>query len=267
MNHQSTRGALSASLVVIAMGLAVASVLAQQSRVKVTPDTVRMGAFYGGATVRVEGTTGLGGKIIVIVRGPEVTEVFSQAGRVGPIWVNTGKVTISGVPSLFLVFSSEPVSAFLPRPVIDQYGLDLLAVKKQMRIECKKADYAQVAEDYLAYKSKQGSYQRVSGAFQTTPAGPVGLPHTPYLLEVGLPKCATPGQYQIRVLECRGGEIVASSDVPLTVVEVGFPVLVAWLASQHASFYGIISVLAALVAGLGIDFVAARLFKPKMVGD
>ena len=266
MIHRIVRMALIAGLIIAALRIAPAAALAQQLGVRVTPDTVRMGAFYGGATLRVEGTAGEGGKIIVIVRGPKVTETFNQAGRVGPIWVNTGKVTISEVPSLFLVFSSDPVSACLPRAVIDQDGLDLQAVKRQMHIECKTRDYGRVADEYLAYKGNQGSYRLVSGGFRMTQADPAGLSCASYSLELKLPKCAGRGQYQVRVLECRGGEIVASSEIPLTVVEVGFPALVAWLASQHASYYGIICVVVALLAGFGIDFVATRLFKRKMVG-
>jgi hypothetical protein len=258
--------ALTIGSIIPALWLATRPALAQHSRVRITPEIIRMGAFYGGATVRVEGVTGLEEKIIVVVRGPNVKEVFNQAGRIGPIWANIGKVTISEVPSLLLVFSSIPVAYCLPRAVIDQYGLDLVAVKKQMRIECKKADYGQVAEDYLAYKGKQGSYQLVSGTFRMTAADPGGPSYTSYTLDFALPRSATPGLYQIRVLECREGKIVASSDVPLSVVEVGFPAMISWLASQRSSYYGILSVLVALFAGLGIDFVAARLFKRRIAG-
>jgi hypothetical protein len=246
--------------------LASASALDQEARVRVTPEIVRMGAFYAGANVRVEGTTALDEKIIVVVRGPELTEVFNQTGRLGPIWVSTGKVAISGVPSLFLVFCSEPVNACLTRAAIDQYGLDLPALQKMMHIECKARDCRRVAEDYLLYKKMQGSYRMVNGGFRMTQPDAGGVSFTSYTLDFVLPRCAAPGQYQINVLECRGGEIVTSSDVPLQVVEVGFPALIGWLASQHASSYGILSVVVALIAGLGIDFVAARLFKRGIAG-
>jgi uncharacterized protein (TIGR02186 family) len=264
--RRNIRFALAANLIIPALWLATASALAQEAKVRVTPEVVRMGAFYGGATLRVEGVTGPDEKIVVVVRGPKVTEVFNQAGRVGPIWVNTGKVTISEVPSLLLVFSSEPLSACLTRAAIDQYGLDLPALKTQMRIQCKTQDYGRVAEDYLAYKGMQGSYRLVSGGFRMARPDPGGLSDTSYTLEFVLPKCAAPGQYQISVLECRGGGIVANSDVTLKVVEVGFPALVAFLAMQHSSAYGILAVVVALLAGFGIDFIAARLFKRKMVG-
>ncbi len=255
--------ALTAALTISALLLGPATALPQQARLRVTPEIVRMGAFYGGARVRVEGVTGPDEKVVVVVRGQKVTEVFNKAGRVGPIWVNSGKVTISDVPSLLLVFSSEPVNDCLTRAAIDKYGLDLPALKKQMRIESKTQDYGRVADDYFLYKAKQGSYRLANGGIRMNQPDKDGLPYT---LEFLLPKCAAPGQYQISVLECRKGEVVESSDVPLKVVEVGFPALVAWLATQHPSSYGILSVVVALLAGFGIDFVAARLFKRRMAG-
>jgi hypothetical protein len=229
--------------------------------VKVTPDVVRMGAFYGGATVRVEGARDADATIIVAVRGPTVTEVFNHDGRAGFLWVNTAKVTISEVPSLWLVFSSERVGACLPRAVIDQYGLDQAALKKQMRIQCQACDQGQIAEEYLNYKAMQGSYRRASGDFRKVAASAAGVSDPSFRFEFEFPRCATPGEYQVRVLECRGGEVSASLEVPLRVVEVGFPSFISGMASRHASFYGMLSVLVALLAGLGIDFLAAQLFK------
>jgi len=261
--HRSMKIALTAILTVSAPWLAPAAAPPQEARLRVSPETVNMGTFYGGATVRVEGVTGPDEKVVIVVRGGKVTEVFNKVGRVGPIWVNTGKVTISGVPSLLLAFSSEPLGACLTRAAIDKYGLDLPAIKKQMRIESKTPDYGRIADDYFLYKTKQGSYHLVNGGIRMNQPDKDGLPYT---LEFVLPKSAPPGQYEISVLECRRGEVVQSSAVPIKVVEVGFSALVAWLATQHPSSYGIISVVVAMLAGFGIDFIAARLFKRKIGG-
>jgi hypothetical protein len=66
------------------------------------------------------------------------------------------------------------------------------------------------------------------------------------------------------VLECRDGKVVNKADLDLAVVEVGFPALVARLATERASLYGIISVIIAMAAGFGIDFIASRIFKRRV---
>ncbi len=232
-------------------------------KVKLTPPTVELGTFYGGAKMHVAGMAGAGSKIVVVVRGPSAAEVFNKVGRVGPIWVNTGKVTISAAPSLLLIFSSEPVNICLNSAAIEQYQLDLASLKKHMQVETKAQDRDPIADDFLAYKVHQGNYRINSASVQTGTLAQAGLP---YSLDFEMPKTASPGKYQVSVLECRNGEVANKSDIDLGVVEVGFPALVARLARERASLYGIISVIIAMGAGFGIDFIASRIFKRKVAG-
>ncbi|MFZ0960191.1 MAG: TIGR02186 family protein [Terriglobia bacterium] len=230
------------------------------TRPKVTPPTVGMGTFYGGAKVHVAGVAEAGSKVIVVVRGPSVAEVFNKLGRVGPIWVNTGKVSISGVPALLLVFSSESLNTCLNAAALDRYQLDLESLKKHMRIETKAPDRDRVADDFLVFKAHRATYRITSGSVH------LGAPdqgELPYSLDFEMPRSAKPGKYQVSVLECRKGEVANQSDVDLGLVEVGFPALVARLAKEQASLYGIMSIIIAMVAGFGIDFIASRVFKRK----
>jgi hypothetical protein len=136
-----------------------------------------------------------------------------------------------------------------------------------MRIQCKACDQGQIAEEYLNYKTMQGSYRQTSGDFRRVAASAAGVSGPSYRFEFELPRCATPGEYRVQVLECRGGEVTASSEVSLRVMEVGFPSVISWMASRHASYYGMLSVLVALLAGLGIDFLVARLFKRRVAAN
>jgi uncharacterized protein (TIGR02186 family) len=241
--------------------LAQAAAAVETARVKVTPPTVELGTFYGGAKMRVAGMAGAGNKIIVVVRGPSAAQVFNKVGRVGPIWVNTGKVTISAAPSLLLIFSSEPVNTCLNSAAIDQYQLDLGSLKKHVQIETKAQDRDRIADDFLAFKAHQGNYRINSVSVQMGALTQEGLP---YSLDFEMPKSAASGKYEVSVLECRDGKVVDKVDVDLAVVEVGFPALVARLARERASLYGIISVIIAMVAGFGIDFIASRIFKRRV---
>ncbi len=233
----------------------------EPAKVEVTPSTVKTGTFYGGAKMRIAGMASAGNKIIVVVRGPSAARVFNKLGRVGPIWVNTGKVTISGAPSLLMIFSSAPLNACLNSAVLDQYQLDLASLKKQVQTDAKAEDRDRLAYDFLAFKAKQGDYRLNSVSVHLGAASPEGLP---YSLDFQMPRSATSGKYQVSVLECRDGEVVNHADVELAVVEVGFPALIASMAREHSSFYGFISVIIAMAAGFGIDFVASHVFERKV---
>jgi hypothetical protein len=130
-----------------------------------------------------------------------------------------------------------------------------------MQIEAQAQDRDRIARGFLAFKAHQGNYRINSASIQMGALAQAGLP---YSLDFEMPKTAGPGKYQVSVLECRDGEVAKKSDVDLAVVEVSFPALVATLAAEHASLYGIISVIIAMVGGVGIDFITSRLLKRKV---
>jgi uncharacterized protein (TIGR02186 family) len=243
---------------ITAIAVLAGSLMAAQPPIRVTPPTIEMGVFYDGARVRIEGLAEPGSRALVVVRGAGIKEVFNRKGRVGPIWVNAGKVEISAVPSLFLCFTPEPVAALLNRSEIDRCQLDETALKSQMRVEPPAMDQEIIREHYLKLKRQDGSLQVASGAVKMGPPAPAG---EPFSVEFHWPKKAPPGRYEVRVYECRDGKVINQSSIPLEVLAVGFPARLARLAREHGSLYGAMAVVIAVLAGFTIDFLASRLIK------
>src|ERR1017187_6992453 len=69
--------------------------------VTITPDVIQMGAFFRGTSVKVEGCAANGTRVIITVSGADTEERFNQKSRYGLVWMNAGKVRVSGAPSLF----------------------------------------------------------------------------------------------------------------------------------------------------------------------
>lgn len=236
----------------------VATVQAGSPGLKVTPAVIEMGAFYGGAALKIEGTVTPGSQVLVVVRGPQTEEVFNKKGRVGPIWMNVGKVHISGVPSLFLCFSSGPIGSLLTRESIDGSQLDEAAIKAQMMVEPKAMDQEVIRDNYLSLKSQQGFYKVVEGTVKLGTAGPDGVPFT---LDLPWSKKARPASYEVSVYECRDGAVAGKVTAGLEVMEMGFPEKIAGMAKNRGYLYGMLCVLIAMIVGFGIDFVAGKLGK------
>ena len=228
---------------------------------KLTPETIEMGAFYNSVRLRMEGTAPSGSKVMVVLRGATKDEVFNKKDRVGPIWVNVDKVHVSGPPSLFLRFSSEDVHTFLDRQAIDAYALDELSIRNRMRIrtehglrdpEALKA----IGDHYIDLKKKDGSYRRIANRVRVDE---IGNGEARYTLEFGWPKLATPGSYQVEVYACRDGLIVGQSGTIMQLNEVGFPAFMSNAAREHPYGYGLLAVILAIIAGFGIDALAVLL--------
>lgn len=224
--------------------------------VRLEPNVIQMGAFYSGKWTRISGTVTCGSKAIVVIRGPITAEVFNKKARAGPIWINSGKVHISGVPSLFLCYSSEPVDKLLQRNEIDENQLDDLAIKRQMIVTPTEMDHPVIRDNFVDLKIKENVYRTIPGELKM---GSPSQARVPFSVDFHWPRKAPPDHYEVRVYECHDGIIVGKTSARLDVVKIGFPELIAQLATEHASSYGVVAVLFAVLGGFGIDFLAARL--------
>lgn len=226
-----------------------------QPTMKVNPEVILMNTFYGGARVRVEGTVPEGADVVLAVRGPSIEEKFNLKGRFGPIWANAGNVHIGGVPSLFFVFTGKPLATILSRASLDEHQLDGQAIEAQMTVDPPALDQPLVRQNYIKLKANQGILKVVDGAVTVAPAGTARN----FSADIAWPKVAPPAEYTLTVFACRDGAVIGKASLPLKVERVGFPQKLAAMAQNKAVLYGILCVLVATMAGLGIDFIASRL--------
>jgi hypothetical protein len=248
-------------LLVALAGATRAGHLSGQPPFKVSPSIVEIGAFYSGTTVRVAGIAANGAKVIITVSGPELEERFNTKGRSGPIWLNSGKVRVHGVPSMLLRFSCAPVEQLLPKEAARCRRLNQSSLAGQMRIDPPAVDSPDnLKSHFLALKSEAGLYQfRDDGVALDKP----GKDGTPYSLEFRWPRRAPPATYEIAVYEVRDGTVVEEASMPLRVVRTGFPEWLARISGQHAALYGAAAVIIGALAGFGIDLLTMLLFGKK----
>ena len=203
----------------------------------VTPRIIEVGAFYSGASVRVEGRTAAGAKLVLTVTGSDREERFSRKARFGPIWLNASKLRISGAPSLFLRFSSGPVAAILSQSAIAQNRLDEKSLMARMHIEPQspdRRDDAAVRNDYMALKKDGGIYAFSDGGVGIEESGDSAS----YVFDLHWPKRAPPASYEVRVYEVVQGVVVREASASLSVVRTGFPAWLAEMAANRAPLYG-----------------------------
>ena len=233
-------------------------------QVRVTPAVIEVKSNYSGAQVEVRGEVRIGARVVLMVSGPTKEEVFNRKRRVGPIWINSGKVRISGVPSLLLRYSSEPIGSWLSNDSLHNHQLDARSVMEHARVDPPDpAADRLIRADYLAMKTQQGMYLFTDGGVLLAE---YGGRRASFTATFQWPKNAPPATYEVGVYEILRGSVTRHSSVSLKVVEVGFPAAVFDLATNHAPLYGALAILVAVLAGFGIDFLATLLFGKRRVG-
>jgi uncharacterized membrane protein YfcA len=223
---------------------------------RLVPPRIPIDGTYSGTNLRIDGLAAPGSKVIVVARGPDTEEQFSRKRQAGPIWITGGKVHVSGVPSLFIRYTEEPAEKFLPRQEIERFQLDPAAVRHQMRLSPEDPEQDTLRDHYVRLKVAQRVYRVIDGGLRMGKPNESGIP---YSVMFHWPRKAPPATYEIRAHEVRDGVVVKTTTAPLEVVKVGFPAAVARLAAEWAPLYGVIAIIAAMLGGFGIDFLAAGL--------
>jgi hypothetical protein len=248
--------------------------------IHLTPDAIRMGTFYRGATVRIEGEAPPGTTVLVVIRGPEEAQFFNRKERVGPVWLSVDRVHVARVPSVFVRLGGGDIHALLDEANVEAHQLDGAAIERSMSVRshcrCRPGEASEassgsapcptgvdpgerqaalVRSGFLALKTQEGTYQVHPDAVRLAVSPEGG---TLYAAELEWPRRARPALYRVEVLACRNRAVVGRASADLPVVQMGIPARIGALARSHPTGYGALAVLAAVVTGLTMDSLVRR---------
>jgi len=243
-----------------------------EAAIRVEPRSIEVGMFYRGTAVRVEGTAPAGFRLALVCVGPEGRVELKRKGKVwNLLWMSVGSVTFERVPSVYLA-SVDPEGSRPERPSELWPGLGYDGIEAQVLPADADEGTRSLFREFMRLREQERLYSHTllrredPSDEAAAPGGavPVGpgrtAPSTRVWAELALPASAPPGAYEIRMIALRDGasEILASER--LTVVRVGLARLVTSMARSHGLAYGILSVAAALAAGLlsGVLFAGAK---------
>lgn len=223
---------------------------AQELQVTVQPNQILMGATYNGQCIAVTGTMPADATAIIRVTGHAERSKLKKKGRaLGILWMNQDAVEISNVPNVFLLYLPEGVQAAprMDRPSWSMMGLGMEAIRKLADIESEDGDKDALFEEFVKLKQKAGLYGTVPDAIGY---GEESEDVKSFHCTVSMPSALPPGTYQLEVFAIKKNSVASYAAQQIEAKEVGMPAFVSSLAFQHGTFYGVLAVLAAVIAGL-----------------
>jgi hypothetical protein len=232
------------------------SPLSGQVAVEIDPPRLEVSTFSGQRRVRITARVGEGARPVIVIRSSGAEAVFNRKVRVGPVWLNSSQVHITGAPALTLSFAPAALDTLLGRPDITEHRLDIDAIREHLHVEPAEADLPEIRDAYLALKSGDGSYRFVEGGEEGVRAGDAS---GSYRVELPWPMTAPTATYDVSVYECRDGRVTSVTTTPFEVVQVGLGAWLAALATHRASLYGALAVAVTMSLGFGIDALASLL--------
>lgn len=236
--------------------LAVSGVRAQEPlQATVSPQTLKIGAFYDGERVLIKGELPADAQAVVRVVGQEREIHLKQKGKaLGLLWMNLGTVTIEKAPTVYLLYATADfLNSLEANPeAMPAWQLSLDALRERIKILPQGADKNTLFKEFVKLKESEGLYQVRDDRIRYLNTSGHGKA---FEMQVTIPARVPAGQYVVEVYAVRGGKIIAQTQHNLKVQMVGFPAFLSVLAFQHGGLYGLLAVFVALSAGLLMGFL------------
>ena len=216
----------------------------QGLQVKLSPNLVEIGVFFGGTTVSLEGQAPASSQVAVVMQGPLQESRFKRKEHtLGLFWMNHGEVIFRRIPSVYLVYTSTGVSPQMAQ--VGNFGYRAVEHTAQI-IPVQDEDF--LFGEFVKLKEEAGLYTWQKGKVRLDSTGHF---QTTLFIAPRMPI----GEYHLRVLALGQGKLLAERGLTLRVRETKILEQLSNLARNHGLLYGILAVLAAIGAGLLMDLI------------
>ena len=206
---------------------------------------------FTGTEVLLFGAVEEAGDVVVVVRGPDKTVPVWRKGSYGGIWINEKKVTFRRVPSFYAVGSSRPLWEVAEEPVLKRHQIGV----ERLHLEAPGLDPDDA--EYILFRQALIRNMQQKGLFAIDVDKVAFLGGRLFRTRLYFPANVPTGDYQVEVILLRDGQEVSGQQRTLFVSKAGIGAAVFSFAHQKPSLYGILAVVAALLAGL----LAAYIFR------
>lgn len=181
-------------------------------------------------------------QVIITVAGPSTPVTVRRKDKKLGIWVNSESVLIDNAPSFYSISTTAPLKSSLA----DSDDL-LLKVSIPRAIASIGAHLASGhAQDFtkalMRIRTANGLYNVREGAVEF-------MSDTLFRTSVDLPSNLTVGEYTARILITRNKVVIDIFETKLDIQKVGIERWLYNLAHENALYYGLMSLLIAIVAG------------------
>jgi hypothetical protein len=229
---------------------------AAASDLRVVPDSIRIGPFFSGASVRVSGKIPEGSRAIVEVIGKRIEEQLLRKGRRWDIWMNVGEIDIEDAPYVYYALSTDP-EEFSGPGATREFGYAALKKRAYFKGDVRGIGQDEVFRRFIELKEEENLYRLQPGALRVSePSGGLETVEGSFRIPSRIP----PGEYRVRLSIVDPGLSLPSESASLAVRMDGLPAFLSSLSLKHGSLYGLFAVAIAVLFGflVGVAFKRGR---------
>ena len=218
--------------------------------VDLSSHVVAITSGFTGATLLLFGAVEGDGDVVVVVRGPNQSELVRRRERVLGIWINRYQAEITDAPVYYQVASTRPLDQIAAATMLDRHRLGI----EHLSFAVSRRDDGRSDDDYrqalVRIQRQKGLYAEQAGRISL-------LGGRLFRTEMTFPANVPTGVYTAEVYLVKEGEIVSAQTTPLIISKTGVGAEIFDIANRHAALYGFAAVALAMFAG----WLAAIIFR------
>jgi uncharacterized protein (TIGR02186 family) len=171
----------------------------------------------------------------------------------GVVWMKKGDIEFKGLPAAYLLYSTAELTRILAPDELIANGLGYQALGTTATLENGEGKEVEHSwfDEFIKLKEKESLYSIHEG----TVVRRHGATGNQFQVTVAWPFQAQPHNYTVEVLAVRDGHVVERASTKMLVEQAGLVAALSGMATNHAALYGIMAVVVALVAGLGVGAI------------
>ncbi|MHB1332556.1 MAG: TIGR02186 family protein [Sulfuriferula sp.] len=214
-------------------------------------DHVDITAHFTGEQILVFGAIANKGDVIIKVTSPAQDVAMSQKVRSGPIWLDSGHITVKNTPGIMYLLSSHPISQIVAPQALTKYGLNLQSGLGSSVLEGSTQGMEDWQTAFLRLKQSKKYYKEFDNAVTV-----VG--DRLFFAKLTLPAKLPLGEYALDTYLIRDGKVTAHQSSKLEVRQVQSELWVSNFAHQNPWLYGASFTLLAIFIGLTLGILLRR---------
>lgn len=192
----------------------------------------------------------------VVVRLTSVEEepiVVNIKGKVGPLWMNVKQYRVEGLPRMYKIHSTRPLSEFLPESLARELGIGYWTLKERMKLEIMRGEPSEgdrdlVFEGLLKIKTEANLYNIDENRIRVT--GGKLFKHS-----FRFPPAAKEGTYVAESFVIKDGRLIGRGQDRIVIQKTGLEAALTELAHGWPTLYGVMAVVVAVGMGLLVGFI------------
>ena len=189
--------------------------------------------------------------LAIVVRGPAEPLTIRRKARVAGIWLNTASARFESVPGFYAVATSAPIAQLVDERTAAIWEIGIGSLQLSPTGSLSQAESAAFERGLIDLRVRQGLFAEHEGAVTFTQ-------NILYRARIAIPAAVPVGDYTAQIFLIRKGDVIAQSALPIAIEKSGFERWVYVAAHNHGVWYGLVAVLAAVLAGLGAAAVVRR---------